>query len=106
MSHPGRLHKLKALPTLHGQSGCARVDRVLAIRPASEAMLIALHMGARTTPAVRAEVAASDEPSQRPGQRFGITEQTVYEWKKRDVSQTARTRPIACRRGSRLRKRP
>lgn len=46
-------------------------------------MLIALHNNARTTPAVRAEIAASNEPARV--QRFGITEQTVYKWKKRDV---------------------
>ncbi|HFX0936764.1 IS481 family transposase [Pseudomonas aeruginosa] len=48
-------------------------------------MLIALHKNARTTPAVRAEIAASDEPASILAQRFGITEQTVYKWKKRDV---------------------
>ena len=48
-------------------------------------MLIALHKNARTTPAVRAEIAASDEPASVLAQRFGITEQTVYKWKKRDV---------------------
>ena len=41
-------------------------------------MLIALHKNARTTPAVRAEIAASDEPASVLAQRFGITEQTVY----------------------------
>ena len=48
-------------------------------------MLIALHKNARTTPAVRAEIAASHEPASVLAQRFGITEQTVYKWKKRDV---------------------
>ena len=48
-------------------------------------MLIALHKYARTTPAVRAEIAASDETTSVMAQRFGITEQTVYKWKKRDV---------------------
>ena len=48
-------------------------------------MLIALHKNARTTPAVRAEIAASNEPASVPAQRFGITEQTVYKWKKRSV---------------------
>ena len=48
-------------------------------------MLIALHKNARTTPAVRAEIAASDETASVLTQRFGITEQTVYKWKKRDV---------------------
>ena len=48
-------------------------------------MLIALHKNARTTPAVRAEIAASNEPANVLALRFGITEQTVYKWKKRDV---------------------
>ena len=48
-------------------------------------MLIALHKNARTTPAVRAEIAASDQTAPVLAQRFGITEQTVYKWKKREV---------------------
>ena len=45
VSHPGRLHRSKTLSALHGQSRPARVDRVLAIHPGSEVMLIA-HSGA------------------------------------------------------------
>jgi transposase InsO family protein len=48
-------------------------------------MLIALHRNARTTPAVRAEIAASNETASVLAQRYGVTEQTVYKWKKRDV---------------------
>ena len=48
-------------------------------------MMIALHKNARTTPAVRAEIAASAEPASVLAQRFSITEQTVYKWKKREV---------------------
>ena len=44
--------------------------------------MIALHKNIRTTPAVRAEIAASEEPASVLAQRFGITEQTVYKWKK------------------------
>ena len=47
-------------------------------------MLIALHKNARTTPAVRAEIAASNETAKVLAQRHGTTEQTVYKWKKRD----------------------
>jgi hypothetical protein len=36
-------------------------------------MLIALHKNARTTPAVRAEIAASNEPARVLAERFGIT---------------------------------
>lgn len=48
-------------------------------------MLIALHKNARTTPAVRAEIAASNETAAVLASRFGITEQTVYKWKKRET---------------------
>lgn len=48
-------------------------------------MMIALHKNARTTPAVRAEIASSTEPANVLVQRFSITEQTVYKWKKRQA---------------------
>ena len=48
-------------------------------------MLIAMHKNARTTPAVRAEIATSNETAGVLAQRYGITEQTVYKWKKRSV---------------------
>lgn len=48
-------------------------------------MLIARHKNARTTPAVRAEIAASDETASVLAQRYGITEQTVFKWKKCSV---------------------
>ncbi len=48
-------------------------------------MLIALHKNARTTPTARTEIAASTEPASVLAQRFGITERTVYKWKRRDV---------------------
>jgi hypothetical protein len=70
-------------------------------------MLIALHKNIRTTPAVRAEISASNETASVLAQRYGITEQTVYKWKKRDVlGDRSHTRPITCRPCSRLRKRP
>ncbi len=47
-------------------------------------MMIALHKNARTTPAVRAEIAASNETARVLAQRFGVTEQTIYKWKKRE----------------------
>lgn len=46
-------------------------------------MMIALHKNARTTPAIRAEIAASSDRAAVLAQRFGITEATVYKWKKR-----------------------
>lgn len=48
-------------------------------------MLIALHKNARTTTAVRGEIAASNETASVLAQRYGITEQTVYKWKKCSV---------------------
>lgn len=36
-------------------------------------MMIALHKNARTTPAVRAEIAASNETARVLAQRFGVT---------------------------------
>ena len=48
-------------------------------------MMIALHKNARTTPAVRAEIAASAQPASVLAQRFRITEQTVYKCKRREV---------------------
>ena len=44
---------------------------------------MALHKNARTTPAVRAEIASSTASAASLAQRFGITEATIYKWKKR-----------------------
>lgn len=56
-------------------------------------MMIALHKNARTTPAIRAEIATSSASAAILAQRFGVTEATVYKWKKRtsfqDCSHTA-----------------
>ena len=46
-------------------------------------MMIALHKNARTTPAIRAEIAASSASAASLAQRFGITLATVYKWKNR-----------------------
>jgi transposase InsO family protein len=50
-------------------------------------MLIQLHSQATTTPKIRAEIQASDEPAWVLAERFGITEQTVWKWRKRDSVQ-------------------
>ena len=47
-------------------------------------MLIHLHKQATTTPRIRALIQASTEPAPVLADRFGITEQTVYKWRKRD----------------------
>lgn len=46
-------------------------------------MLIALHKQARTTPHVRAQIAASDEPVAVLARRYGVTAPTIYKWKRR-----------------------
>lgn len=56
-------------------------------------MMIALHKQARTTPAVRAQIAASTDSAGALAKRFGVTPATVYKWKARksvhDRSHTA-----------------
>ena len=56
-------------------------------------MLIALHKNARTTPAIRAEMAASSESAGALARRFSVTTATASKWKKRpsahDLSHTA-----------------
>jgi transposase InsO family protein len=47
-------------------------------------MNIKLHKNARTTPAARAEIAASTERACVLAARYGVTEATIYKWKKRD----------------------
>ena len=47
-------------------------------------MMIALHKNARTTPATRAEMAASSETAATLALRYGVSEGTVYKWKSRD----------------------
>lgn len=46
-------------------------------------MMIALHKNARTTPAIHAEIVSSTASAASLAQRYGITEATVYKWKKR-----------------------
>lgn len=45
-------------------------------------MMIALHKNARTTPAIRAEIAASTDSAVALAQRYGISEETARKWKK------------------------
>ena len=47
-------------------------------------MLVRLHSQATTTPKVRADIQASDEPAWVLARRHGTTEQTVYKWRHRD----------------------
>jgi transposase len=61
--------------------------------------MIALHKNARTTPAIRGENASSTASAASLAQRFGVSEVTVYEWKKRtsfqNCSHTAHRPPPA-----------
>jgi transposase InsO family protein len=45
--------------------------------------MLQIHPNARTTPAVRAEVARSDEPSGVLARRFGVSTETIRKWRKR-----------------------
>ncbi len=47
-------------------------------------MLISLHRQATTTPKIRAVIQASTEPAWMVAERYGISEQTVWKWRKRD----------------------
>ena len=47
-------------------------------------MLIRLHKQATTTPKVRAAIQASDEVGTVLAERFGVTPQTIYKWRKRE----------------------
>ncbi len=47
-------------------------------------MLISLHKQATTTPKVRAAIQASDEPAWVLAERYRVSEQTVWKWRKRD----------------------
>jgi len=50
-------------------------------------MLIQLHKQATTTPKIRTAIQASDEPAWIVAERYGISEQTVWKWRKRDSVQ-------------------
>ena len=45
--------------------------------------MLAIHPKARTTPAVRAEIARSQERSGVLAQRYGVSTETVRKWRKR-----------------------
>jgi len=45
-------------------------------------MLISLHKQATTTPKIRAALQASTEPAWAAAERYGISEQTVWKWRK------------------------
>src|ERR671938_19526 len=45
--------------------------------------MLQVHPNARTTPAVRAEIARSDEPSGVLARRYGVSAETVRKWRRR-----------------------
>ena len=45
--------------------------------------MLAIHPNARTTPAVRAEIARSSERSGVLAERYGISTETVRKWRRR-----------------------
>src|SRR3954467_2926786 len=45
--------------------------------------MLAIHPNARTTPAVRAEIARSPEPSGVLARRYGVSSETIRKWRKR-----------------------
>ena len=47
-------------------------------------MIIALHKNARTTPAIRAQIAASSESVASLAKHFAVSEATIRKWKSRD----------------------
>ena len=49
--------------------------------------MLAIHPNARTTPAVRAEIARSAEPTGILARRFGVSTETVRKWRKRGVTE-------------------
>src|SRR5918997_5645655 len=54
-----------------------------------DGLMLAIHPNARTTPAVRAEIARSGEPTGELARRFGVSAETVRKWRQRG--------PAACR---------
>lgn len=45
--------------------------------------MVQIHPQARTTPAVRADIARSSEPDSVVAKRYGISDETVRKWRKR-----------------------
>jgi transposase len=48
-----------------------------------DSLMLAIHPNARTTPAVRAEIARSAEPTGELAKRFGVSTETIRKWRKR-----------------------
>src|SRR4051794_17163664 len=48
--------------------------------------MLAIHPNARTTPAVRAEIARSGEPTGELARRYGVSTETVRKWRERGAA--------------------
>ena len=48
--------------------------------------MLSIHPNARTTPAVRAEIARSGEPTAALARRFGVSTETVRKWRTRGAA--------------------
>src|SRR3712207_3781713 len=48
--------------------------------------MLAIHPNARTTPAVRAEIARSGEPTGELAERYGVSTETIRKWRKRGAA--------------------
>src|SRR5919112_2462885 len=48
--------------------------------------MLAIHANARTTPAVRAEIAGSAQPTGELARRFGVSTETIRKWRKRGAA--------------------
>ena len=49
--------------------------------------MLASHPNARTTPAVRAEIARSSEPTGELARRYGVSTETIRKWRKRGLAE-------------------
>jgi hypothetical protein len=63
---------------VHGQGGEERIDTRPDACHRRAITMIALHKNARTTPAIRDEIASSTASAASLAQRFGVSEATVY----------------------------
>jgi hypothetical protein len=48
--------------------------------------MLSIHSNARTTPAVRAEIARSAEPTGVLARRYGVSTEAIRKWRKRGVA--------------------
>ncbi len=56
--------------------------------------MLSIHPQARTTPAVRQEIARSPEPTGVLAQRFGVSTETIRKWRKRGANVSGQLMPF------------